>query len=77
MSLSLDFLKPDLVIDSEGTVMEETSVDAPLPTYDYISEEVQQTTETVSEFSSLISYLALVILAILLFKGSYAFIFVF
>ena len=38
MSLSLVFLKPDLVVDSEGTVMEDTTIEAPLPTYDYISE---------------------------------------
>ena len=37
MSLSLNFINPSLVIDSEGTIIEDTSIDAPLPTYDYIS----------------------------------------
>lgn len=57
--------------------MEETTIEAPLPTYDFISEEVSNKTKGVSEFSGVISYLALAILLFLLFKGSYSFIFVF
>ena len=40
MTLSLTFLKPDLVIDSEGTVLETTTAEAPLPSFDYIPETV-------------------------------------
>ena len=42
MSLSLVFLKPDLVIDSEGTVIEDTTIEVPLPSYDYIDPEVKK-----------------------------------
>jgi len=41
MSLSINFLKPDFVIDSAGTVLEQTSFEAPLPSFDYISEDVK------------------------------------
>lgn len=71
MSLSLTFKKPDLVIDSAGTVLDTTSVEAPLPQYDFISEDVVSSTETISGFSTVISYVALGILLVLLFRGSY------
>lgn len=41
MSLSINFLKPDMVIDSAGTVLEQTKFEAPLPSFDYISEDVK------------------------------------
>lgn len=71
MSLSINFLKPDLVIDSQGTVLEQTQLEAPLPSFDYISEEVKEETKAMSSFGNGLSYLALVILLVLLFKGSY------
>jgi hypothetical protein len=37
MSLTINFLKPDMVIDSEGTVLEQTTHDSPLPSVDFIS----------------------------------------
>ena len=77
MSLSLNFINPSLVVDSLGTIMTATSLDAPLPSYDYISPEVLESTEGTSAFSSVISYLALAILLVLLFKGSYPLLMVF
>jgi hypothetical protein len=77
MTLSLVFLNPNLVIDSQGTIITDTTITTPLPTYDYISPEVQQSTLGVTMFSGVISYLALAILIILLFKGSYPLLLVF
>ena len=71
MTLTLTFLKPDLVIDSEGTVLEVTTLETPLPSFDFISEEVVSQTQNISSFSEIISYIALAILLILLFRGSY------
>jgi hypothetical protein len=77
MSLSLVFLNPSLVIDSKGTVISTTSIISPLPSYDYISPDVEQSTVSVKSFSGAMSYVALAILLILLFKGSYPLLFVF
>ena len=77
MSLSLVFLNPNLVIDSQGTIISETSIVSPLPSYDYISPEVEQATMGIKSFSGIISYLSLAILLILLFKGSYPLLFAF
>ena len=41
MTLTINFLKPDMVIDSEGTVLDQTSNEAPVPTVDFISEDVK------------------------------------
>ena len=76
MSLSINFLKPDFVIDSQGTVLESTSYEAPLPSFDYISEDAESESKSISQFGGILSYLALVILIILLFKGSYPLLFV-
>jgi len=48
-----------------------------MPSYDYISPEDMESTLTVSSFSGIISYVALAIIVILLFKGSYPLLFVF
>lgn len=71
MTLSLVFLNPNLVIDSQGTIISATTIVSPLPSFDYISPEVEQSTLGIKSFSGVISYLALAILLILLFKGSY------
>ena len=71
MSLTLTFKKPDLVIDSAGTVLETTTVEAPLPEYDYIPEDVVSSTQSISGFSEVMSFIALGILLVLLFRGSY------
>jgi hypothetical protein len=76
MSLSVTFLRPDMVIDSGGTTLSQTTSQAPLPTYDYISPTVMSSTKSISSFGGIISYIALVILAILLFKGAYPLLFV-
>lgn len=77
MTLSLTFINPSLVIDSLGTIISGTTIVSPLPSYDYISPEVKQSTLGVSTFSGVISYLALALLLILLFKGSYPLLLVF
>lgn len=41
LSFTINFLKPDMVIDSEGTVLDQTTSEAPLPVVDYISDEVR------------------------------------
>lgn len=41
MSFTINFLKPDLVIDSEGTVLEQTTNEAPLPEVDFISQDAK------------------------------------
>ncbi len=77
MTLSLIFLNPNLVIDSQGTIITDTTITAPLPTYDYISPEVKSSTMGITTFSGAISYLALAILLVLLFKGAYPLLLVF
>lgn len=37
MTLSLVFLNPNLVIDSQGTIISATTIVSPLPSFDYIS----------------------------------------
>jgi hypothetical protein len=76
MSLELTFLKPDFVIDSKGTVLETTTINTPMPSYDYIPETTKTSTMSISNFSGIMSYVALVVLIVLLFKGSYALLFV-
>lgn len=76
MSLTINFLKPDMVIDSAGTVLEQTSFESPLPSFDFISEDTKESTKSVSSFGGILSYVALVILVILLFKGAYPLLFV-
>lgn len=49
-----------------------TTTEAPLPTYDYISPEVKAATQSAAGFSTTLSWVALSIMALLLFKGSYA-----
>ncbi len=71
MTLSINFLQPDQVIDSQGTVLEQTTGEAPVPTVDFISSDVQASTQSISSFGSVISYIALFVLLILLFKGAY------
>jgi len=41
LSFTINFLKPDMVIDSEGTVLDQTTSEAPLPVVDYISDDVR------------------------------------
>lgn len=77
MSLSLTFLDPGLVIDSLGTIIEETTTEAALPSYDYLSEDMHKESESASAFSGVLSYIALAILLVLLFKGSYPLLLVF
>ena len=77
LSLSLNFLNPGMVLDSLGTIMEETVITAPLPSYDLISEDTLNQTKSISSFSGILSYFALFILLVLLFKGSYPLLLVF
>lgn len=42
-----------------------------MPAYDYISPEVMESTRSIASFSNAISYIALAVLIILIFKGSY------
>lgn len=77
MTLFLTFINPSLVIDSQGTIISVTNIKASLPNFDYISPEVKQSTLGVSTFSGILSYFALAILLILLFKGSYPLLLVF
>lgn len=58
-------------------MMQTTTAEAPLPEYDYISEDVESETKSISAFSGVLSYIALAILLILLFKGSYPLLLVF
>jgi hypothetical protein len=71
MSLQLTFLQPDLVIDSLGTVLDTTTYVAPLPSYDYIDPGTIEATKSISNFGGVMSWIALVLLLILLFKGAY------
>jgi hypothetical protein len=64
-------LKPDLVQDSAGTVLDQTTSEAPMPLVDYISDDVKESTQSISTFGSIISLVALVTLGILIFKGAY------
>lgn len=72
LSLSLTFINPALVIDSAGSTLSTTTIDAPLPTYDYISPEAKASSQTTAALSGIMSWISLVIMVILLFKGSYA-----
>jgi len=71
MSLQLTFLQPDLVIDSLGTVLDTTIYVAPLPSYDYISPATIASTKSMSSLGNIMSWIALILLVILLFKGAY------
>jgi hypothetical protein len=71
LSLSLTFINPALVIDSQGGSLTTTTTSAPLPTYDYISPEVKAATQSASGFSKTLGWVALSIMCILMFKGSY------
>ena len=72
LQLSLTFTNPSLVIDSEGGTLTTTETTTNLPTYDYISPEVKSSTEEVAGFSETLGWIALAIMAVLIFKGSYA-----
>jgi hypothetical protein len=72
LSLSLTFINPALVIDSAGSTLSTTTIDAPLPTFDYIPPAAKASSETTSAFSGILSWISLVIMVILLFKGSYS-----
>lgn len=65
-----------MVVDSLGTVLTTTTTTSPLPTYDYIAPSVASSTMAVSTFSGVLSYVALAVLLVLLFKGAYALLFV-
>jgi hypothetical protein len=69
--LSLTFINPALVVDSAGATLSTTTIDAPLPTYDYIAPNVVQQTKTTSTLSTVLSWISLAIMLVLLFKGSY------
>lgn len=71
LSLSLTFTNPALVIDSQGGVLTTTTTNAPLPTFDYISPEVKAATKSAAGFSTTLSWVALSIMLLLIFKGSY------
>ena len=45
LTLSLTFINPSLVIDSQGSTLSTTTYVAPLPTYDYIAPSVKSSTE--------------------------------
>lgn len=72
LSLSLTFINPALVIDSQGGSLTTTTTTASLPTYDYISPEVKSSTKSAASFSNTLSWVALTVMIILMFKGSYA-----
>ena len=59
------------MIDSQGGSLTTTTTDAPLPTFDYIDPEVKASTKSIAGFSKTIGWVALVVMGILLFKGSY------
>ena len=71
MSLSLTFIDPSLVIDSGGATLSATTISAPLPTFDYIPPSVQNSTKSVSTVSTVLSWISLIIMLLLIFKGSY------
>lgn len=60
-----------MVIDSQGGSLTTTTTSAPLPTYDYISPDVKKATQAAAGFSGTLSWVALAVMAILIFKGSY------
>lgn len=60
-----------MVIDSSGTVLDQTTSEAPMPVVDFISDDVKSSTQSVSTFGSIISMVALVFLGIMIFKGAY------
>lgn len=72
LSLSLTFINPALVIDSAGATLETTTIDSLLPTFDYIDPEAKAASEATSNFASVLSWISLVFMCILIFKGSYA-----
>ena len=72
LSLTLTFINPSLVVDSAGSTLSTTTTSSPLPTYDYISPEVAAATQSVATLSTVLSWISLVIMIILIFKGSYA-----
>lgn len=61
-----------MVIDSGGGVLATTTIEASLPTYDYISPEVKSSTQAVAGFGKTLSWVALSVMMLMLFRGSYA-----
>lgn len=76
ITIVLDILQPNAITDTSGNVVQTSSAEAPMPTYDYIPPDVLQTSESIGTFANGLAWFALAILLVLMLKGSYPMLFV-
>lgn len=76
ISIILDILQPNAITDSSGNVVQTSTVETSLPSYDYIAPEVIQASSSIATFAKGLAWFAVAILLVLMLKGSYPMLFV-
>ena len=76
ITIVLDILQPNAITDSAGNVVQTSTVETPMPTYDYIPPSVLESSESIGTFANGLGWFALAILLVLMLKGSYPMLFV-
>lgn len=76
ITIVLDILQPNAITDDSGNVVQTSTAETSLPSYDYIPPEVIQSSSSIATFAKGLAWFALAILLVLMLKGSYPMLFV-